>query len=483
MNYEPIVGLEIHVQVKTKTKMFSRERSNYFDNPPNTLIDPVSFGLPGALPIPNKAAFKKAIKLAIALNCDISQETHFDRKNYFYPDLPKGYQISQLDQPIGENGFVEIEVGDDIRRIRVARLHLEEDTAKSIHSIEGTTLVDFNKSGIPLIEIVTEPEFGSIEEVLAFAKRLRQITRYTNTSDAEMQKGQMRFELNISLRKKGVKSLPNYKVEVKNIGSISVLEKVMNFEVKRQSELLEKSKLIKNQTRGLKDMSGETVFQRAKESSEDYRYFPEPDIPPIKIPKKMIQDIKDNMPELPSERRQRYLKLGLSNEQTEIFIEDIERGGYFDKVISYLSSYELVIEVAKWINTEIVGILLKKGLKFNNIKLDPKDLIYLIEVLKQRKITASTVKAVIEEILTSYKKQEMGIARSIIEKRGLEQIQDDEAIDNFIKIVIKENQKVIKDIDKNPNGIKFLVGQVMKLAKGRVDPAVAEKKIKDILKK
>lgn len=479
MKYQPVVGLEIHLQVKTKTKMFSRVDAEYFNDSPNTHIDPVSFGLPGALPVPNKEAIKKAVRLALALNCNINKKIHFDRKNYFYPDLPKGYQISQFDKPIGENGYVEIEVGDDSRRIRLTRLHIEEDTGKSMHS-GNETLLDYNKSGVPLVEMVTEPDFESVEEVLAFAKRLRQIVRYTNTSDAEMQKGQMRFELNISLRKEGESKLPNYKVEVKNIGSISVLEKVMNFEIERQSALLEKGEEIKNHTRGLKDMTGETLFQRAKESSDDYRYFPEPDIPPITFSDEYIEEIRKSIPELPINRIQRYIKLGLELEQADNFVEEKARGDFFDEVLKASKNDSNAKEISKWVNTDVAGILAKNNKDFSEAVINPEDLSYLISMVEEKKITVAIAKSVIEEII-KFNKNEKDSAKQIIQEKGLIQIQDGSEIDQFIQEVIKENEKVIADLEKNPNALKFLVGQVMRKSKGRVNPNVAEEKLKEAL--
>lgn len=479
MKYEPVIGLEIHVQLKTKTKMFSRTSADYFNAPPNSLVSEVDFGLPGALPVPNKKAIELTTRLALALNCNINQDTHFDRKNYFYPDLPKGYQISQFDKPIGFDGFVEIEVGDDARRIRVTRIHLEEDTGKSIHTSDGETLIDYNKSGVPLAEIVTKPDFQSKEEVLKFAKRLRQIVRYTGASDAQMQKGQMRFELNISLREPGAKELPNYLAEVKNIGSISVLEKVIDFEIERQSKLLDSGEKIKKQTRGLKDMSGETVFQRLKETSDDYRYFMEPDIPPITISDEWIEEIKTGMPELPIEKKATYMGLGLEDEQAEIFLEDIERGKYFDLVLqsSKVQDEARVKEIANWVNTEIAGHLEKRKINWEDCPVTPDDLVYLIEMMKSKKITGSVAKKVIDTIFSGE-----GAAEEIIKKNDLIQVDDDSLIDNFISRAISENEKVVKDIEKNPNAIKFLVGQVMKLSKGRVNPQVAEEKLKDTLK-
>jgi aspartyl-tRNA(Asn)/glutamyl-tRNA(Gln) amidotransferase subunit B len=487
MKYEAVIGLEIHIQVKTKTKMFSRVSAEYFNAPPNTHIDPVSIGMPGALPVPNKLAVEKAVRLAIALSSTINEKIHFDRKNYFYPDLPKGYQISQYDKPIGHGGYLEVQVGDDARRIRITRLHLEEDTGKSIHSDDGETLVDYNKSGVPLIEIVTEPDFQSAEEVLAFAKRLRQLVRYTDTSDAEMQKGQMRFELNISMREAGTKELPDYKVEVKNIGSISVLEKVLSNELKRQEGLLNKGEKIPNQTRGVRDMTGKTVFQRSKETSDDYRYFPEPDIPPIVIEKTIINNFTESMPELPGERFHRYIGYGLEHEQAEIFVEDQYRGDYYDSVILALSKsdYEIQDEyrqIAKWINTDLAGILIKHNVTFTSCPVKSEDVVLLISKMQQRQITGTTVKYVMEKIVEESKsKEKLRNAEDILRDEKLIQISDSNEIENFVEQVIQENKNVIDDLEKNPNALKFLVGQVMRLSKGRVNPNTAESLLKEKL--
>jgi aspartyl-tRNA(Asn)/glutamyl-tRNA(Gln) amidotransferase subunit B len=477
--YTPVIGLEIHLQVKTKTKMFCRCESDYFEKEPNINTCPVCFGLSGALPVPNKVAFEKAIKLALALNCEINQETKFDRKNYFYPDLPKGYQISQYDQPIGEGGFVQIEIKDDIRRIRLQRVHLEEDTAKSIHAEESgkdETLINYNKSGVALIEIVTKPDFESVEEVTLFAKRLRQIVRYLDISDAEMQKGQMRFELNISMRPDTMPKtqLPDYKVEVKNIGSISVLEKVIRFEMQRQSELLEKGEKIQAQTRGLKYMSGETLLQRAKETADDYRYFPEPDIPPIHITSDQLSAISSQIGELPADRKQRYLSLGLEGEQADIFIEDVQKGQWFDAAAELITDNRLLItETAKWIIGEISGQLEKKGITISELTFTQKDLIELLKLVKENKVSGTIAKDVISRSLNG-----KGTPVEIIERENLLQIQDSGEVEKFVKQVIDENAKIVADIAKNPNAIKALVGQVMKLSKGKVNPRSAEEELR-----
>lgn len=424
----------------------------------------------------------------MALGCNINQNTKFDRKNYFYPDLPKGYQISQYDQPIGENGYVEIEINGDSKRIRIQRVHIEEDTGKSLHGENDETFLDYNKSGIPLVEIVTYPDFESVEEVILFAKRLRQIVRYIDLSDAEMQKGQMRFELNISVKPDNMPQgqLPDYKVEVKNIGSISVLEKVLNFEVKRQSELLEKGETIKSQTRGLKGMTGETLFQRSKETADDYRYFPEPDIPPIKISDEEINTIKENMPELPQERKQRYMSLGLEGEQADIFVEDVDRGNWFDNLIDKAlideSNKALIKEYAKWVVGDISGQLEKRGINISDSPVTTEDLMYLIKLVKANQISGTIAKDVINQIFDAKEKNApCKSAEVIIKEQNLIQISDSSEVENFVKQVIEENQKVVSDISKNPNAIKFLVGQVMRLSKGKVNPKVAEEELRKAL--
>lgn len=481
------VGLEIHVQVKTASKMFCRCSADYFAKEPNLNTCPVCFGLPGALPVPNKLAFEKAVKLALALNCSINTSTKFDRKNYFYPDLAKGYQISQYDKPIGFEGFVEIEKDGDSKRIRIQRVHLEEDTGKSTHSESGKdeTYLDYNKAGVPLAEIVTYPDFEDETEVILFAKRLRQIVRYLDISDAEMQKGQMRYELNIStsLVELPAGQFPDFKVEVKNIGSISVLEKVLHGEIKRQVELLEKGEVIKPHTRGLKDMTGETIFQRAKETADDYRYFPEPDIPPIEVTNEMIEKLRSELTELPHQRKQRYLELGLENEQADILVEDTERGNWFDLLLKESKVDQgnkvVVKEYAKWLLGDISFWLEKLKLSISEMPLKNTDLIYLVGMMQEKKISGTIAKQVLEEIFESNEKNsEYMSAEQIVVTKDLLQIQDEGALDTFVDEVIAANPKIVEDLKKNPNAMKFLVGQVMRVSKGKVNPSVAEEKLK-----
>ncbi len=502
--YEPVIGLEIHLQVQTNSKMFCRCPNNCFEQKPNTYICPVCVGLPGALPVPNKFAFEQAIRLALALHCDITKETKFDRKNYFYPDLPKGYQITQFDTPLGTNGYVQIELEGDVKRFRIKRLHLEEDTAKSLHFEGKKTLIDFNKSGIPLIEIVTAPDFVDKKEVTSFAKRLRQIIRYIGISEGEMQKGQIRFELNMSLRtpeQAGSSVLPDYKIEVKNIGSISVLEKVIDFEYLRQKNLLENGKKIVSETRGLKNMTGETVFQRYKESSDDYRYFTEPDIPPIKISDDWINYCRKSLPILPAEKKYYYLQLGLENDQADFLVEEKNAGEWFDKlIITFFQGiqfefrfvnesiteakeilknlpYNPIKESVKWFMGDVLGLMEKKSIKLEHLPINQQHVLDITNQVKNGKITGTIAKDILNDLFNS---QFQGkTIDEIVLSQNLTLNNDMSAIEVWVTEAIEQNQDIVESCKKNPNAIKALVGKVMQLSKGKANPKMVEQAISD----
>ncbi len=331
MQYEPVIGMEIHVELGTQTKMFCGCPADHFAKKPNSQTCPVCLGMPGGLPVPNKKAIEWTIKLGLALGCGIPETSKFDRKNYFYPDLPKGYQISQYDQPMAVNGVVDTPQG----AIRIHRVHLEEDTGKLLHTnVNGTkvTLVDFNRSGVPLVEIVTEPDIRSGEQAKAFLKKLYQIVRYLGISDADMEKGSMRLEPNISVRIVGSKDLPDYKVEVKNINSFNFVKKAIEYEVKRHIEILEDGKIPVQETRGWMEGQNKTVSQRVKESADDYRYFPEPDIPPMRWTSTYVTEIKAMLPELPEAKYKRFMKdYSLNAYDTGILIDTREMADYFDE--------------------------------------------------------------------------------------------------------------------------------------------------------
>lgn len=478
MEYEIVIGLEIHIQAKTKSKMFCRCDAKYFNASPNSHVCPVCLGLPGALPVPNKRAIEQCIRLSLALGCNINMFSKFDRKNYFYPDLPKAYQISQYDLPFGYQGSVSIELPNATEKlIRITRVHMEEDTGKSIHS-ETKTLLDFNKSGVPLVEVVTEPDFTDVKEVLSFAKRLKQIVKYTGVSDADMEKGQMRFELNMSLRKNGETALPHYKVEVKNIGSISVLEKVIAYEYKRQQEILDSGNIPVQETRGLRDLTGVTYSQRVKEEANDYRYFPEPDIPPIIYTEQEIQELRATLGELPSEKKARYISdFGLDATLSETLISTKTKAEWFEQAVEGITDKNTVALVAKWFVGEVMAQVKSSKSKISQLKIQPKQLTTLVSLLRESKISAPSAKQVLTAMFNTGCEPEQ-----YIRENGLEIVNDEGAIQKIIETVVSSNPKVVADMQKNPNAYKFLIGQVMKELRGKADPQQVDRLILEHLK-
>lgn len=482
--YSPVIGLEIHIQAKTKSKMFCSCSTDYFGDKPNTHVCPVCLGLPGALPVPNKAAIEQCIRLGLALNCEINEFSKFDRKNYFYPDLPKAYQISQYDYPVAKNGYLLINTKEGESKIRIRRVHQEEDTGKSIHE-GGTTFLDFNKSGMPLMEVVTEPDFKTLEEVTAFAKLLKQTVEYIGVSDAEMQKGQMRFELNISLRQeKDGENLPPYRVEVKNIGSISALEKVMQFEIARQTQMIDAGQELKNETRGLKDMSGETVSQRSKENENDYRYFPEPDIPPFINSKEMVESLRAALPELPAARLNRYLAWGLNSEQADTLVDQPLKGDWVDSLAKDISGKsdlnadlssdaETIKSAAKLLIGDISYQLEQQNLQLSDSTISMQDVIFLVRKQKEGSLTSTIVKQVIEQVFTTKRS-----AEQVVKEDGLEVVQDSSQLEAWVEKAIAENPQFVESLAKNPNAYKALIGVVMRESKGQANPVQVEEMVK-----
>jgi aspartyl-tRNA(Asn)/glutamyl-tRNA(Gln) amidotransferase subunit B len=434
-------------------------------------------GLPGALPVPNQLAIEKCLKLGLALHCQIHLNSKFDRKNYFYPDLAKGYQISQYDLPLCHTGFLEVDSEGDARRIRITRAHMEEDTGKSMHG-NGETLLDFNKSGIALIEIVTEPDFTSTDEVTKFAKRLRQMVRYLDISDADMEKGQMRFELNISVREAGSQKLPTYKVEVKNIGSISVLEKVIRSETTRQSDLLASGETPNQETRGLIDMSGATRSQRSKETAKDYRYFPEPDIPQFSFDDEYIESLRAGLPELPQDKKSRYIRdYDLDPDLAETIVMSRAKAEWFERGIEGQDDKALIKTFAKWFVGELSGLVKANRVKLTDIKVTPAQLIELSKLVIDGKLTGSLAKQVLAKMYQSGE-----APQNIVDSEGLGVVNDNSEIAALVTQVIADNPKVVADILKNPNAAKFLFGQVMRLTKGRAEPKAIEDELNRQLK-
>lgn len=445
-DYTPIIGLEIHVQLATKSKMFERCSADWFGKAPNTVAGPLTLGLPGTLPVPNKKAIQWAILLGMALNCKTNTVSKFDRKHYFYPDLPKGYQISQYDQPFSYDGHYTMtsrRTGEE-QVIRIKRVHLEEDTGKLIHEGEDT-LVDFNRAGVPLCEIVTEPDFHNSEDVKQFLEELQVLIRYIGISEADMEKGSMRLEPNISLRMPGQSDLPEYKVEVKNINSFNFAKRAIDFELKRHKELLEKGETPVQETRGYNEGKGETVSQRIKEEAADYRYMPEPDIPPFELDDAFLNEIKDMLPELPHERYARYVGLGVTESDAYVITRSRLTSERFETLCRSLEqNAEELTYKSKTLPAEVAKIIVNKGI--------PSDL--------STEDTVTFIRQLLQPIAT-----------------------DHDALHEAIKQVLADNPQAVETYKSGKESIlMFLVGQVMKHMKGQAEPKQVHEALHQALK-
>lgn len=436
--YTLVTGLEVHVELKTKSKMFCACSADYFGQEPNTHTCPVCLGLPGALPVPNKKAIEWCIMIGLALNCEVNMFSKFDRKNYFYPDLAKGYQISQYDKPFSEKGFMDLSSG---KRIGITRVHMEEDTGKLTHETingEKVSLIDFNRSGVPLVEIVTEPDFDNANDVKEYLQRLQQIVRYLDVSDADMEKGNMRLEPNISLRSNTTNAtdntnkqiskneLPPYKVEVKNINSFNFVVKAIEFEIKRQAEILDKGEIPVQETRGFVESSNSTVSQRSKEDAQEYRYFPEPDIPPIRLTENQISNLKSQITELPKAKSKRFIEeYGLSNYDAEILTREKTMADYFENAVN-------------------------DGKEFG---ITPKQIANQIINKKPN----------LEEVLPAQ------LVQSIVQLTLVADV-DDEKLNEIVDKVLSENEKAVSDFKSGKETvIMFLVGAVMRQFPEKID--------------
>lgn len=482
MSYEPTIGLEIHAELKTKTKMFCDSLNDPDEKHPNVNVCPICMGHPGTLPTINQEAINKLVQVGLALNCQIAELSKFDRKNYFYPDLPKGYQISQYDMPLCHDGWLEIEA----RKIRIQRVHMEEDTGRLLHP-EGAdyTLVDFNRAGVPLMELVTMPDLKTGKEVEQFAKELQLILRYLRASDADMEKGQMRVEVNISLKRKGQneKEEPlGTKVEIKNINSISAATRAVDYEIKRQTEVLESANKVIQETRGWDENKGKTFSQRIKETSADYRYFPEPDLPPLRFNKDQIEEIKLGLPELPAQRRARFKnQYHLNDAQIEIFTIAKHLGDYFEQVASEVDvdnkdegkKKNLYGLAANYLITEFPPLLNMRGMEINElegIKVTPEAFAELMVMIFHQELSSTAAKAVLKEMV------ETGLhPEQIVKEKNLGQVSDTGELQKAVEDVIQKNPKAVEDYKKGKKeSIKFLVGQVMAQTQGRANPQVAQ---------
>ncbi len=485
-NYKATIGMEVHIELKTKSKMFCSSKNGLSassadkgqEREPNVNICPVCTGQPGTLPVPNKQAIEFVQMAGLALNSKINLHSKFDRKNYFYPDLPKGYQISQYDQPLCEKGEIDI----NGKRIGITRVHLEEDTGKLIHS-KGTshTLVDFNRAGVPLMELVTEPDMESGNEARIFCQKLQQICRYIEISDADMEKGNMRCEVNISLHKKGEDKLSGTKVEVKNINSFKFVEKAINYEIERQSEILEKGEKIVQETRGFDSNRNITVSQRTKESAHDYRYFPEPDIPPLEFSKEYVEELQNNLPELPDEKAKRFKEEYKLNEgDVSVLVSDKDLAEYFERVVcefkEKIESGEIKTDgqkgiklSANYIITELRKHLMENRENIKDIKITPENYAELIGFVAEGKINSSSAQLVLAQMYKSG-----GDPSHIIEEKNLLRMSDDGELEKIVAGVVSANAQSVEDYKKGKmNALQFLVGQIMKETKGKADPKAA----------
>jgi len=519
MKFTPTIGLEIHSELRTNSKMFCSSPNDPDETRPNFNVCPVCMGHPGTLPVINKEAVRKVIKTGLALNCSIPAKSKFDRKNYFYPDLPKGYQISQYDMPLCQKGYLEVSG----RRIGITRVHLEEDTGRLIHEEvaggkitpeveekfkkgdieeiyrqnikEAYTLVDFNRAGIPLMELVTEPDITSGKEARQFAEELQLILRYLDVSSADMEKGQMRVEVNISLKPEKSDKLGT-KVEIKNLNSFRSVERAIDYEMKRQEELLNQKKKIIQETRGWNDQKGETFSQREKEEAHDYRYFPEPDLPTLTFGKDFIEEIRAEVPELPKQKKERFGKeYGLDEKTAETFVSNKDLSEYFEKVVSEFENWIKEEEVkekisagerkkinklaSNYIISDIKGLLGDRLFVEKDFKITPENFAEFIKMIYKNEISSRIAKQVLKIMF------ETGADPShVIGEHGLAQVSDESEIEVVIKQVLSENPKAVEDYKKGKlTSFQFLIGKAMAATRGKANPQTLQKVLKDALSK
>jgi aspartyl-tRNA(Asn)/glutamyl-tRNA(Gln) amidotransferase subunit B len=486
MSYKPTIGLEIHAELKTNSKMFCSCKNDPDEKRPNYNICPICTAQPGTLPVANEEAIKKVIKTGLALHSKIAEDSKFDRKNYFYPDLPKGYQISQYDQPLCSGGYLEIEG----RKIGITRIHLEEDTGSLAHP-EGAdySLVNLNRAGIPLMELVTEPDITSGKEAKAFAEELQRIFKYLGVSDADMEKGQMRVEVNISISKD---SKLGTKVEIKNLNSFKVVEKAVDFEIKRQEEVLESGGKVVQETRGWHDKKEITFSQREKEEAHDYRYFPEPDLPPMHFAEIYIINIKSTMPELPEQKRERFKKeYGLDEKSVEFFVANKDLSEYYEKVISEFEEWletergkdnikegeekKIFKLVANYLISDVQGLLAGREFIETEFKITSENFAEFVKMIYRGEISSKVAKMVVEDMFNTGSDPS-----SIVDENNWRQMSDESGLEKIISEIIAKNAKAVEDYKKGKSAsLQFLAGQVMAATRGTAKP----EKVQELLKK
>lgn len=464
-NYEAIIGLEVHAQLSTDSKLFAPS-STVAGKSPNTLTDPVTLGLPGCLPVLNKRAVDFAIKLGLATNCTVERESIFARKHYFYPDLPKGYQISQYDRPICSNGRIDVRIKGGTKTVGITRIHLEEDAGKNIHSESTpTSLVDLNRAGVPLVEIVSEPDLRTAEEAGAYMRQLRQILRYLEICDGNMEEGSLRCDANVSVRRVGEQKLGT-KVEIKNLNSFRFVEKALEYEITRQTMLLEQKREIEQETRLWDDQKSTTRAMRSKEYAEDYRYFPDPDLLPLVVNSEWVEKIRDTLGELPHQVFLRFKRMyGLDDYYADLLSEEKLVARYYDQSVS---THNNPSAIANWITTELFGRLNKEGLDMARCPVSPENLGTLVELIDKDTISGKIAKTVFDEMFTTGASPD-----SIIEARGLKQISDRDYLARIIAQIVEENAEQASQYRAGKTKmLGFFVGQIMKETEGKANPKV-----------
>ena len=474
MEFEPVIGLEIHAQLSTNSKIFSSS-STEFGNSPNSQVNPVCLGLPGVLPVLNKKVLKFAVKAALATNCEILINSRFARKNYFYPDLPKGYQISQYEEPFSSNGWLEVESGDTIKKIRITRIHMEEDAGKLIHEDSATSsFVDLNRAGVPLIEIVSEPDISNADEAVSYVRKIRSILRYIGVCDGNMEEGSLRCDANISIRPKNSETLGT-KAEIKNLNSFKFIKNAIEYEIKRQIAIVENGGEIVQETRLFDSKKGTTFAMRSKEEAHDYRYFPDPDLLPVSLEKEWVDNLKDSLPELPDQRAERFCNdYSLNKNDALLLTSSRNLADYFENT---LKRFNNPIDISNWIITEVLREIDDED-DIVNFPVSPENLGELLELISNGTISRKIAKEIFPEMINT-----ADTANSIIEKKGIKQISDSSEIETLVKKILEENPDEVNRLKSGEEKLLgFFVGQVMKETKGKANPKVVNEAIAKLLK-
>ncbi|MCX7951101.1 MAG: Asp-tRNA(Asn)/Glu-tRNA(Gln) amidotransferase subunit GatB [Clostridiales bacterium] len=474
MEFEAVIGLEVHAELSTKTKIYCGCTTE-FGGEQNTHCCPVCMGLPGALPVLNKEVVSYAIKAGLALNCEINKETYMARKNYFYPDCPKNYQITQDETPLCSNGYIEIALEDGVKKVGIHRIHIEEDAGKALHREDGT-YVDFNRSGVPLIEIVSKPDMRSAQEAKMYLENLKAILQYTEVSDCKMEEGSLRCDANVSIRPKGTSEF-GVKTEIKNMNSFKAVEKAIEFEIKRQIEAIKNGEKIVQETRRWDEVKGETIVMRSKEEAHDYRYFPEPDMVYLEVDDKWIENIKASLPELPEMKKARYInEYGLPDYDAGILTSSKALAGYFEETVAKGANPK---DASNWIMGEVLRTLNDREMTIEDIKVKPEDLAKLIELINNGTITGTIAKKVFKDMFETGDNPE-----KIVKEKGMVQISDENAIRDIVNKVLDENPQSVEDFKNGKTkAMGFVVGQVMKASKGKANPQLVNKLVEEELQK